>query len=75
MWTRFLFTLPSFTGTVEDGGSYADSGEASGLSGLGFRRGRGLSRIGGVRISRDLSIGGVVWRGNDLADATEIVES
>ena len=78
MWTRFLFILPSLAGAVEAGGSYVEGG-VSGLSGLapglGFCRGRGLSRVGGVRIGRELSIGGVVWRGNDLAGATEIVEN
>ena len=43
---------------------------------LEFRRERGLSRVGVLRIRRGLaSVSSVVWRGSDLTGATEIVEN
>ena len=48
----FLFSLPSFSGAVEVGSSYAEA-ERGELSGDGVLRQRGLSAVVGVRIGRD----------------------
>ena len=56
MWPLFLFSLPNIGGAVELGGSRAEAcrGEASGV---GVRRGRGLSGVAGAVWMGDERIG------------------